>query len=232
MPAENGIVMTIHKQCADHLRAKHAALTGSKLSSGHAHELVAAYFGYGTGAALRAEARYPLAELPRADILIPDLVLMETRRDAIANLPADLPDVDTLSMWVSECLCDGGHFSGLEWFTRDLGEYIDTDFLQKDPMLIEDALSGEIASTNAFFDELYIEDVEIDDGKDVLTATVEGALNGENDQDRAFHGDSIAFSSVITFDRVAGRVAYATPRVETSGAVDESRYYGDDEDGA
>ena len=43
----------------------------------HAHELVAAFFGYGTAAALRAEAKFPLTAIDEARHLIPDLRRMD-----------------------------------------------------------------------------------------------------------------------------------------------------------
>lgn len=92
-------------------------------------------------------------------------------------------------------------------------------------MMIEDALSGEIGSTNAFFDELYVEEVEISRNADGLTAVATGSFNGESDPDRAFHGDKVAFTTHIVLNLVAGRIGFAKPQVATDGAVDDSRYY-------
>ena len=221
--------MTIHKDCADHLRAHYRGTTGGRLSSGHAHELVAAFFGYHSGAALRAEGAYPVEDLSQADILIPDLATMALRRQQISGLPADLAEADILATEIETALRALGHFGGEIWLTNNLAEFLDYGFLQKDPMLIEDGLSGEIASTNAFFDELYVEEVSIDLGDEALTAEVSGHLNGETDQDRPFHGDSITFTSVITFARVAGRAGFTKAEVETSGSVDLDRYYDEEE---
>lgn len=220
--------MSIHKDCADHLRAHHKALTGGKLSSGHAHELVAAFFGYGTGAALRAEAERPLDLLPGAAILIPDLALLDARRSSLGGLPEDLIGTDEIADSLVERLSSVGHFTGEAWLTRDLKDHIGSDFIQDNALSIEDALSGEIASTNAFFDELYPEEISVERYDDRLSASVAGHLNGDSDQDRAFHGDSIAFETEITFDLVAGRTGYASPNFETTGAVDDSRYYDDE----
>jgi hypothetical protein len=52
-------------------------------------------------------------------------------------------------------------------------------------------------------------------------------LNGDQDQDRAFHGDKINFTSIMTMYRVAARIAYQNPDFETSGGVDDSMYYED-----
>ena len=217
--------MTIHKCCADHLRAQYTALTGGKLSSGHAHELVAAFFGYSTGSALRAETQRPLDLLSQAHIMIPDLQLLDVRRNALAGLPGDLPGSDDIADLLSDHLSSTGQYTGDVWLTRDLVDHNSSDFLQDNASRIEDALSGEIASTNAYFDELYPEEVTIDRHDQGLTANVTGHLNGENDQDRAFHGDSIAFETEISFDLVAGRTGYSRPSFSTTGAVDDSRYY-------
>ncbi|MEY9181179.1 hypothetical protein [Bradyrhizobium sp. USDA 313] len=219
---------SIQKDCADFLRMTFNNLTGGKLGSGHAHEIVAAYFGYGTAAALRTEPKYQLAALDQAAILIPDLRLMDQRVQQLNGLPAGLPGVDALALQLSNFLRGNGYFSGKVWFTRDLEEHINVSFIQEDPMMIEDALSGEMATTNAFFDELYVDEVSLDIGDDVLVANVSGSLNGENDTDKPFHGDSIAFTTTMTFERVAGRIAYRWPELETSGAVDESHYYDED----
>lgn len=220
--------MSIHKECADHLRQNHRVQTGGKLGAGHAHEIVAAYFGYGSGAALRAETKHPLTDLDQAEILIPDLGRMDQRVQALQGLPTGLPSVDDLASQISDFLKASAYFAGKVWYTRDLAEYISDTFIQEQSMQIEDDLSGAIASTNAYFDELYVEEVDLQDTGDMLVAQVSGSLNGENDPDRAFHGDSIAFTTVVRFRRLAGRVAYETPEVETSGAVDDSAYYDED----
>ncbi len=216
--------MSLQKQCADFLRAYYHSVTGAKLGAGHAHELAAAYFGYSTAAALRAEAKYPLEELGGADILIPDLNLLEQRMKQLEGLATNLPSVDDLASALGEFLIAAGAFSGQIWQTWDLADYINADFIQKDTSIIENDLAGEIAITNAYYDELYVDDVNIATGPDALVATASGNLNGENDPDKGFFGDSIAFKSVITLYRVAGRVAFKEPRLETSGAVDTSRY--------
>jgi len=219
--------MSIEKECADRLRETYRKLTGGKLRSGHAHELVAAYFGYGTGAALRAETTYPLAAIEEAAVLIPDLRLMDQRRGQLNQLPHDLRTVDDLAADISTYLVEEGYFSEKVWQTRDLSDEINIRVMD-DPMIIEDALSGEIASTNAYFDELYIDEVVVDVTEDALVATLSGSLNGEQDQDRVFHGDKINFTSVKTMFRVAGRVAYQQPEFETGGSVDLSMYYDED----
>ncbi|MET4232318.1 hypothetical protein ACVWXN_006003 [Bradyrhizobium sp. i1.4.4] len=220
---------SIQKECADFLRTTFNNLTGSKLGSGHAHEIVAAYFGYCTAAALRAEPTYQLSALNEAAIVIPDLRLMDQRMQQLNGLPTGLPNVDELASQLSSFLSANGYLSGEVWYTRDLEEYINVSFIQKDRMMIEDALSGEMAMTNAFFDELYIDKVSLDVGDDVLVANVSGALNGENDPDKPSSGDSIVFTTLMTFERAAGRTGYRRPELETSGTIDDSHYYDEDD---
>jgi len=230
-PGSNGYAMLLQKECADHLRSYYRTLTGNKLKSSHAHELVAAFFGYGTAAALQAEARFPLTGLGEAAFLIPDLLRMDQRVQQIKDLPADLPTVDDLASTICDFLVETGRFNGRIWQARDLSDEVN-GYVQDDPLMIEDALSGEIATTNAFFDELYIDEYSFQSNDDALTITLTGALNGESDEDRAFHGDKILFTTVMTFNRIAGRIAYKAPELDTEGAVDDPHYddsYCDDE---
>lgn len=216
--------MSLQKDCADHLRSHYRSLTGNKLKPTHAHELVAAFFGYGTLSALQTETRFPLTDLKEAAFLIPDLARMDRRVQEIKNLPADLPTVDQLASEICDCLVAQGHFAGRIWKSRDLRDDVN-GYVQDDPMMIEDALSGEIATTNAYFDELHIDEYGFESNDEGLKITLSGSLNGEQDEDRVFHGDKILFTTMMTFERVAGRIAYSEPELDTGGAVDDSHYY-------
>lgn len=218
--------MTIQKVCVDHLRAVYSTLPGGKLHACHAHEIVAAYFGYPTAAALQAEPTYPLSNLGNAEILIPDLNLMENRLVKLNGLPAGLPGGDDIAAVLSDFIKENGYCSGGVWQSRAFQDSIN-GYLQENVLTIEDDLSGVMALTNASFDELYVEDVETNVGVEVLAVTVRGSFNGENDPDRTFCGDKIAFETRMTFQRVAGRIGYREPEMETFGVLDDSDYYDD-----
>ncbi|MGV2168805.1 hypothetical protein [Agrobacterium tumefaciens] len=216
--------MSTQKDCADYLRAAYRNMTGEKLRSSHAHELVAAYFGYGTAAALQADVTFPLSSLEEAEILIPDIDGINRRRAELSNVPVELPDGRAIAKIISASLEAAGHFRGEIWDSTYLSDDIN-DYIQRDPMVIENELAGEIATTNAYFDELYIEETSVETHDDSLIATLSGSLNGEQDQDRAFHGDKIKFTSIMTMRRAASRVGYFEPEFETGGRVDDSMYY-------
>jgi hypothetical protein len=220
----NGIFMPVQKDCADYLRTDLYKSKGHKLGSSHAHELVAAFFGYPTAAALIAEVNYPLANLAQAEVLMPNLHMMDQRVQQLNGLLPHLLDVDDLATKLCAFLKAQQHFSGDVWQTRDFEEHINVHFIQKNPMMIEEALTSQVALTNAHFDELYVEEVTLGSYKDDLVATVTGSLNGQHDEDRVFYGDKVNFETLITFTRVAGRAAYRKPKLETDGALDTSFY--------
>ena len=60
----------ISKLCADSLRTLASEKYGVKLKSAHAHELVAAYFGYGSKNALLADENHPISALAQAEIVV------------------------------------------------------------------------------------------------------------------------------------------------------------------
>ncbi len=82
----------ISKLCADSLRALANEKYGTKLKSAHAHELVAAYFGYRSKNALLADQNYPISALAHAEIIvtIPDEFFNRRRMD-LQQLSSDLP---------------------------------------------------------------------------------------------------------------------------------------------
>ena len=75
----------VSKLCSDHLRVTHNTQS-TKLKASHARELVAAYFGFKSHAALLA-CRF--IEL-QARKVIPDPPLMQSRRERLTGLPDDL----------------------------------------------------------------------------------------------------------------------------------------------
>lgn len=90
----------ITKLCADNLRTI-SNNHGVKLKSSHAHELVAAFFGYKSRAALLADTSHPLSNLRQASIIMlfpTDSI--EQRRLDLQDLPLNLPDTYTLTEWI------------------------------------------------------------------------------------------------------------------------------------
>ena len=101
----------VSKLCADHLRV-YADARGIKLKAAHAHELVAAFFGYNSRAALLAEQAYPLDHLEDAQLLVPDILRMEQRRACMQGLPMSLASSSDLAGELVERLKAEGLFSG------------------------------------------------------------------------------------------------------------------------
>lgn len=88
----------ITKLCADHLRAFTNDNYGIKLKASHAHELVAAYFGYQSRAALLADKDYPLSNLRQANIIVLfPTAPIDQRRQSLQGLSPDLPDTYILA---------------------------------------------------------------------------------------------------------------------------------------
>ncbi|WP_461789418.1 YozE family protein [Pedobacter sp.] len=84
--------LEITKKCADSLRSLALNKFGIQLKSSHAHEIVAAYFGYSSRAALLADTKCPISNLRQAEfiVLTPTAPIIE-RRDKLNGLPETLP---------------------------------------------------------------------------------------------------------------------------------------------
>src|ERR1700749_1999110 len=84
--------LEITKRCADSLRAFSQNKFGIEIKSSHAHELVAAYMGYSSRAALLADSNCPITNLRQANLLVltPSAQIKERRKE-LKGLPENLP---------------------------------------------------------------------------------------------------------------------------------------------
>lgn len=83
----------ITKLCADSLRSFSIEKFGIDLKSSHAHELVAAYFGYSSRAALLADTNCPISNLSHAEfIVLTPTAQIKERRTRLNGLPQNLPE--------------------------------------------------------------------------------------------------------------------------------------------
>ncbi|WP_240224642.1 hypothetical protein [Rheinheimera hassiensis] len=210
----------LSKLCADFLRQKHASQSTEKLKASHARELVAAFFGYKSHAALMAENTYPLVQLEEADIFIPDIPLMNDRRSKLNDLPNDLTRSNDLAKVLTDMLADEGLFGGNVWLYDTLEVYIAEVLLPDCQSLIDDQLSGEMAETNAgFYDAPYYEDVQIEDRGDGLVAIVKTVYKGEPLDDKPFCGDTLDMVVQVTLPRMAGKRGFNDFVLEVGGSV-------------
>lgn len=210
----------LSKLCADFLRQNHSSQSTEKLKSSHARELVAAFFGYKSHAALMAEKIYPLVQLEEAYIFIPDIPLMNDRRSKLDGLPSDLtPSIDIAKL-LSGMLAGEGLCAGNIWLYDTLETYIAEVLLPDCQTLIDDQLSGTMAETNAgFFDDPYYDDVQIEDRGDALVAIAKTQYKGEPLDDKPFCGDTIDLIVQVTLPRMAGKRGFYDFELEAGGSV-------------
>ncbi|MES9866352.1 MAG: hypothetical protein ABW157_13515 [Candidatus Thiodiazotropha sp. LLP2] len=212
----------LSKLCADYLRTAYTATSSQKLKATHARELVAAFFGYKSHAALIAETAYPLDNLEEAYIFVPDIPLMERRRNRLSGLPEDLPPSEALAKQLAAFLSDNGHCGGNVWLYESLETYIMEVLLIEHDDVVSDALSGTMAETNAAFTEYpYYEKARIEDTRDELVTIVTGQLQGEPLDDKLFCGDTINMSVRVTLPRMAGKRGFYDFELEAGGAVND-----------
>lgn len=211
----------ISKLCADFIRGSYLAHSGEKLKASHAREMVAAFFGYKSHAALIAEQKYPLSQLNEATILVPDILLLDKRQTRLNGLPKGLWRPHDLSARLSAFLKDEGYFGGEIWLYESLENYIMEVFLVENDHLILDELSGTMAETNAYFDEAYYESATVSYGDDDVIVEVDGTYYGSNDQDKLFSGDKIDMSVTVTLYRMAGKIGFLRCELSAGGSVND-----------
>lgn len=216
------MIIDFSKLCADFLRKNYASQSTDKLKASHARELVAAFFGYKSHAALMAEKTYPLVHLEEADIFIPDIQLMNDRRSKLKELPSDLTQSSTLAKLLSDMLIEEGLCGGKIWLYDTLETYIVEVLLPDCQSQIDDQLSGVMADTNAgFFDTPYYDDVQIEDRGDELVVIAKAKYKGEPLDDKPFCGDTLDIVVLVTLPRMAGRRGFNDFELEVGGSIND-----------
>lgn len=202
------------------LRETTLARSAEKLKASHARELVAAFFGYKSHAALIAEEKYPLDRLEEASIFIPDTPLMEMRRARLDGLPSGLMPSLGIAQSLSDFLIDEGLFGGEVWLYDTLESYITEVLLVGCQDGIDDDLSGIMAATNAsFFEPPEYEDVNIQDKGDELVITAKAEYKGEPLDEKPFCGDIINMAVRVSLPRIAGKRGFHDFELEAGGKV-------------
>lgn len=215
--------MTISKECTDFLRNHHESEYGQKLKATHAREIVAAFFGYKSHAAQLAEATFPLSEIEDAAVMVPDVPRIEWRLNRLNGLPSNLPSAMELARVLADFLVEEDWFGGKVWLYESLGNYITEEYLREHDSFVSDELSGEMASTNAYFEDFPdYEEPSILEGLDDVQVMVTGTLSGSSDPDRPYSGHEIGFGATVTLFRVAGRTCFMEPDIEVGGAIEDS----------
>lgn len=204
------------KLCAEFLRNSY------KTKPTHAHELVAAFFGYKSHAAQLSEERYKLEYVGDVELLIPAIDRIEDRRYRLEGLPVSLPESKAIAEGLVRYLKDNELFEGEAWFVDDLGTYLMEEFLPEN-VALDVELSAEIASTNAIFEDVYYESAATQDTDESLIVSVQGLYSGETRDERPYAGDEIDFVVKVEFPRVSGRSGFLWPEVTAGGSVRDWR---------
>ena len=189
----------ISKLCADSLRTFTNDKYDIKLKAAHAHELVAAFFGYSSKNAMLANTKYPVSNLYQAEIIVmthDDFI--DQRRKNLQGLSPELPDSYTLGEAVYASL-----FSD-EWWASQYAPFRSFEKLAK--FLVEN--NDTYQNVFKFYRDVPMHHtVEIKDEEDGVTLTV---LHSHRASTEKMLGVG---KTTIKLRRVAGRIGYGKPQV-------------------
>lgn len=210
---------TLRSPIARNLRTELLLRSGDRIRSQHSYQLVAAYFGYNTDAALMADLVYPLDRLTEAQYLIPDIALMKKRLSDIYDLPLDDMSAYAVARTIGNFIKDNVQFNGQIWIADTLEaaliDEVGNEFISE----INDELSGEMATTNAMFDELILEDGNVNIDLKRITFELSGVYHGEQDRDRPFSGSDMRVRVVGNAVRVATNICFGKFEIVADGNV-------------
>lgn len=192
----------ITKLCANHLRTYTNDNFGIKLKTSHAHELVAAFFGYKSKAALLADTQYPLSNLRRASIIVlTPTASIDQRRQDLQELSPDLPSTYALSEGVYGGLVAEKWVLGKIWPTYEaLAAFLADEYMRQQGL--ERAYRGPVREGVG---------IEREDGGVRLVVRrfyqlplVDGGVQEEN------------VTTTVRLPRIAAHIGYANPEISVS----------------
>ena len=189
----------ITKLCADDLRTFISNNYSIKLKATHAHELVAAFFGYKTNAALLADTNTPISNLPQAHVVIlAPSESIDERRKRLHDLPLELPDTQVLGEIIFTTLSNKGLLSK-PWPTYEhFAKFLADECLREKKM-----------------DKIYRnpvgEGVSVKDGDDHKQLIVSRFYQQLITNSATFMVNEFQITTFIKLPLVAGRIGYNRP---------------------
>lgn len=190
---------SITKICADSLRAYLNEKHGIKLKSGHAHEIVAAFFGYKSKIASLSDSQFPLDNLESASFVVvdPTITWIDQRLASLEGLPFDLP--------TSEAILKG-IYQGLSSHSS-LSEKIFHDFHGLSLSIADERLKQHTSHLWINQPVEWIKDVKIERTEAVIMAVV--TYDYPTNEGKRHNYCSVK----IDFPRVAGAIGFGDPNV-------------------
>ena len=189
----------ISKLCADSLRTLANEKYGTKLKAAHAHELVAAYFGYRSKNALLADKKHPISALAQAEIVVtmPD-EFFNRRRMNLQGLSSDLPDNSVLCEAIHSALVSN------KWLKSPFSPF--SDFEKLAISLVTN--SHQYQAAFRFHREYPLDHfVAVESAEDLVLLTVTHAYAPQSEETLA------EGRTTVTLPRMAGRIGYGTPEL-------------------
>jgi hypothetical protein len=192
----------IVKLCAAALRAYPSYSSSKKLQSSHAHELIAAFFGYNSRNAMLADTKYPIHNLDQADyVILPPYnekcsTILKQRLSSLGIYRIDIHDVNNVASNVLSEQNIAHYSQPLEDIAR---------------IHVERRLREQLSPYNVDIYQINV----ITEVVDFCIRECESAfvLSVDCVSDKGTHTQHLN-TMIVTFPRVAGYVGYKAPNVQ------------------
>lgn len=192
----------IVKLCADDLLTIINNNYSIKLKASHAHELVAAFFGYKSNAALLADTIAPISNLLQANIIVlASSQSIDERRKTLQDLPPELPENQVLGEIVYSTLLSNKCLLNAPWAAYEpFALFLADEYLREQKM-----------------DKLYRapvrEGVSIENADNYKHLLVSRFYQLPVANATAFMVGEIEITTSIKLQLIAGRIGYGKPEI-------------------
>lgn len=190
----------ITKLCADHLRSFINDNHNIKLKASHAHELVAAVFGYQSRAAMLADRNYPLSNLRQAEfIVLTPTSFIDQRRNRLQGISQNLPDNYTIGESIFSVLLSEKLILRKVWSDLyELATFLADEYLREQHM-------------QRIYRAPIREGVNVETRHDEISLNVYRFYQIPRTDGWSMHEENIY--TTIHLERIAGHIGYAKPKI-------------------
>ena len=163
--------------------------------------------------------KYPIDNFVKGRYLIPDIALIKSRLIDIYAQPIDDSSAYPVARNINDFIQNSIQFSGQIWLADSLETALVDEVGREFISQINDDLSGEMATTNAIFDELILEDGVASLDSRHISFELSGMYHGEQDRERPFSGSDMRVSISGKADRVATNICFGRFEIEADGNI-------------
>ncbi len=212
---------SIRGPIARNLRTSLTLPNGDRIRSQHSYEITAAFFGYNSDAALLSDVTHNIDRIEEGRFLIPDVPKIVQVLNRLYAIPLNEMFGYRVASHIAEFCRQEEYFTGQIWVSDTQNSAIIENIYDEFGGVIDDELSGEMATTNAYFTGLHLEEGIVTTHNGEMSFQLSGIYESEQMENKPFSGGDLSVVVIGHGDLTGGRICVEDLAIEVGGDVND-----------